>query len=152
MRHGRAYRHLGRNPTHRRALLRNMATSLLLVEKYETTIAKAREIRSVVERIITKAKKDSLHARREAFSYLMDKSAVHKLFAEIAPRYADRPGGYTRIIKSGRRHGDAAELAYIELIQEEYKPAGKKTKKGGSKRSTKTKAATETAATEASPA
>ena len=119
---------LGRNSPHRRALFRNMATSLLKHERCETTVVKAKDLRRVVERLITKAAVDSVAARRRAYSYLMSKAVVHKLFTEIAPRYKGRPGGYTRIVRTRHRAGDAAEMAVIELIKDQAKakPKAKK--------------------------
>lgn len=117
MRHGVSNRKFGRNPTHRRALLRNMATSLLKVERFYTTVEKAKDLRRVVEPLITLGKKDSLHARRKAYSYLLNKKVVQKLFADIGPRFKGRAGGYLRIVRADRRHGDAAEMAFIELVE-----------------------------------
>lgn len=116
MRHGKGLRQLSRNTSHRRALLRNLATSFFKYESFETTVPKAKELRPVVERIITLGKNDTLAARRQAYSYLMDKAVVHKLFAEIGPRCSTRNGGYTRIVRTRVRHGDAAEMAIIELV------------------------------------
>lgn len=118
MRHGVAQKKLGRTTTHRRALMRNMATSLFRHEKFETTVEKAKSLRPVAEKLITMARKDSLAARRKAYSYLTDKKIVHKLFADIAPRFASRKGGYTRIYKLGQRAGDAAHMALIELVND----------------------------------
>lgn len=134
MRHRKSGRKLSRSSSHRQALLRNMATSLILREQYETTVEKAKELRPVVERLITKAKKDTLAARRLAFSYLREKKAVHKLFADVAPRFLSRPGGYTRILRTRVRPGDAAAMALIEFVASEEapkakKPAAKKTRK-----------------------
>jgi large subunit ribosomal protein L17 len=125
MRHQNAYRKLTMSAAHRRAMFRNMATSLLLHEQYETSVAKAKELRPITEGLITLAKKDSLHNRRKAYSYLMSKAVVHKLFAELGPRYASRAGGYTRVLKTGHRHGDAAEMAVIQMVKEEAKAAEK---------------------------
>ncbi|MGA1191563.1 MAG: 50S ribosomal protein L17 [Bdellovibrionota bacterium] len=127
MRHGKVLRKFGRAPSHRKAMLKNLASSLIKHERIETTLAKAKDLRRVSEKLITLAKEDSLHRRRQAYSYLPEKGVVHKLFAEIGPKFKQRPGGYTRILKTARRAGDAAEMAIIELVQEEYKPtAGKK--------------------------
>lgn len=120
MRHRCALRKFNRSSSHRRAMFRNMATALLLHEKCETTVEKAKDLRRVVEKLITLAGSDTLHARRQAYSYLQDKAVVHKLFAEIGPRFKTRPGGYTRVLRSRTRSGDAAELAVIELVREEY--------------------------------
>src|SRR5437764_5787540 len=118
MRHLKAGRQLGRNASHRRAMLRNMAMALFRHERIVTTVAKAKETRPFIEKLITLAKKGTLHARRLAISRLHDKEAVAKLFKEIAPRFADRPGGYTRIIRRAeRRLGDAGETAYLELLR-----------------------------------
>lgn len=119
MRHSVAQKKLGRSTPHRRAMLRNMATSLFRYERLETTVEKARALRPVAEKLITLARRNSLPARRKAFGYLMDKSIVHKLFEDIAPRFKARPGGYTRILKTGTRAGDAANMALIELVGNE---------------------------------
>jgi large subunit ribosomal protein L17 len=119
MRHRNAGWKLGRNTTHRRALLRNLATSVLLDERVETTVQKAKAVRPWVERMITLGKRDTLHARRQAAAYLMQPSAVSKLFSTIAPRFGDRQGGYTRIIRTGWRQGDGAETAILELLGSE---------------------------------
>jgi len=116
MRHRKKDNHLGRTTSHRVALLSNMANSLLLHERIQTTLAKAKVLRRYVEPLITKSKKDTTHSRRIVFSYLSNKYAVKKLFTEIAPKILDRPGGYTRILKLGPRYGDAAEMALIELV------------------------------------
>ena len=122
MRHGKTGRRLGRKTSHREAMFRNMVTSLLSFEKITTTDAKAKEIRVVAERMITLGKRGDLHAMRLAASVIREKSVVTKLFTTIAPRYKDRPGGYTRIVKLGIRQGDAAPLSLIELVEEEMKP------------------------------
>lgn len=119
MRHRNAGWKLGRNTSHRRALLRNLASSVLLNERVETTIQKAKAVRPWVERMITLGKRDTLHARRQAAAYLLQPAVVNKLFATIAPRFGDRNGGYTRIIKTGWRRGDGAEKAIIELLGSE---------------------------------
>ena len=116
MRHNKAINHLGRKSGHRKAMLANMASSLLLHKRIETTVAKAKALRMYVEPLITKSKDDSTHSRRTVFSYLKQKEAVTELFRVIAPKIADRPGGYTRIIKTGFRPGDAADTAFIELV------------------------------------
>ena len=116
MRHLKSGRKLNRNSSHRQAMFRNMASSLLKHEVIRTTLPKAKELRRVAEPLITLAKEDGVHQRRLAFSRLRDKSAVGKLFTEIGPRYKDRPGGYTRILKCGFRDGDNAPMAYIELV------------------------------------
>lgn len=109
-------RKLGRPTDQRRAMLRNLTTSLLENGKIETTVAKAKEVRSLAERMITLGKQNTLHTRRQALSYITKEDVVTKLFGEIAPKYADRNGGYTRIVKIGPRRGDAAEMAIIELV------------------------------------
>lgn len=115
MRHGVAGKRLGRNTSHRRALMRNLATSLIVHERIQTTDAKARELKSVVEKMITLGKRGDLHARRLAASFVIGKEAVQKLF-DMAPRFNEKNGGYTRVIKLGRRLGDSAPISIIELI------------------------------------
>jgi len=122
MRHGNIGRRLGRTTSHREAMFRNLVTSFLNHEKITTTDAKAKEIRSVAEKMITLGKRGDLHSLRQAASYIREKSVVTKLFSTIAPRYKDRNGGYTRIIKLGNRQGDAAPVSIIELVEEELKP------------------------------
>ena len=119
MRHRKTGRKLNRTPSHRKALLRNMATDLLEHEEMVTTLPKARELRPYAEKLITLGKKESLHARRRALALIRRKSIVAKLFDDLAPRYAKRSGGYTRIVKLGNRKGDAAPLAMIELVSED---------------------------------
>ena len=116
MRHNRAVNHLGRKSGHRKAMLANMASSLILKKRITTTVAKAKALKSYVEPLITKSKDDSTHSRRVVFSYLKDKNAVAELFRTVAPKIADRPGGYTRVLHLGFRQGDAAEMALIELV------------------------------------
>lgn len=116
MRHGKKINHLGRTSAHRKALMANMACSLIEHKRINTTLAKARELRKYIEPLITKGKKDETHSRRMVFSYLQNKDAVKALFGEIATKVGDRPGGYTRIIKLGNRLGDAAEMCMIELV------------------------------------
>jgi len=116
MRHRKSFNHLGRTASHRKAMLSNMATSLILHKRITTTVAKAKALRGYVEPLITKSKNDTTHSRRVVFSYLRDKYGVTELFRNIAPKIADRPGGYTRIIKLGKRLGDNAEMAMIELV------------------------------------
>lgn len=135
MRHGKGLRNLSRTSSHRRALLRNMATSFFQVESFETTVPKAKELRPIVERLITLGKNDTLAARRQAYSYLLNKGVVHKLFTDIGPRCSARNGGYTRIVRTRVRPGDAAELAIIELVDKSA------SKKGGSASTESTKAA-----------
>ena len=121
MRHRKSGRKLGVTTKHRRAMLRNMATDLLRNGKINTTDTKAKEIRRVVEKLVTLGKNGSLHARRRALSYIRDRVVVEKLFSELAQRYIERPGGYTRIVKLGYRKGDNAPISLIELVAEEYK-------------------------------
>jgi len=116
MRHNKAINHLGRKSGHRKALLANMASSLILEKRINTTVAKAKALKSYVEPLITKSKDDSTHSRRVVFSYLKNKEAVAELFRTVAPKIADRPGGYTRVLHTGFRQGDAAEMALIELV------------------------------------
>jgi large subunit ribosomal protein L17 len=128
MRHRKAGRKLGRTSSHRKAMMRNLVTSLLKHEKIITTDAKAKELRSVAEKMITLGKRGSLHARRQALSYIRDRKVTEKVFDELSPRYRDRAGGYTRIIKTGNRVGDNAPLSMIELIPEVTKKESKKSK------------------------
>jgi len=116
MRHQRVINHLGRTSSHRKAMLANMASSLILHKKITTTTAKAKALRTYIEPLITKSKEDSTHSRRIVFSYLKDKQAVSELFREVSPKIAERPGGYTRILKIGNRIGDNAELCVLELV------------------------------------
>ncbi|MBI1222912.1 MAG: 50S ribosomal protein L17 [Bacteroidetes bacterium] len=116
MRHGKKFNHLGRTSSHRKALLSNMATSLILHKRITTTLAKAKELRKYVEPLITKSKENTTHNRRVVFSYLGNKDAVNTLFGEVAEKVANRPGGYTRILKLVNRYGDNAEMAIIELV------------------------------------
>jgi large subunit ribosomal protein L17 len=116
MRHNKSFNHLGRQTGHRRAMLSNMAASLILHKKITTTTAKAKALRVYVEPLITKSKDDSTHSRRVAFSYLQNKDAVTELFREISPKIIDRPGGYTRILKTGTRLGDSADMCIIEMV------------------------------------
>lgn len=131
MRHGKKVNHLGRKTAHRKAMLANMACSLIEHKRINTTVAKAKALRVFVEPLITKSKNDTTHNRRVVFSYLRNKYAVTELFKEISIKIADRPGGYTRIIKLGNRLGDNASMAMIELVDynELYNPNGKKVKK-----------------------
>ena len=116
MRHNKAINHLGRKSGHRKALLANMATSLILNKRIQTTVAKAKALKMYVEPLITKSKEGSTHSRRVVFSYLKNKEAVTELFRTVAPKIADRPGGYTRVLKTGFRQGDGADMALIELV------------------------------------
>ena len=124
MRHGCAGRQFGRNSGHRKALLRMLVTALLKNEKIETTSAKAKEIRPLAENMITLAKRGDLHARRQALSFIQDDSVVSNLFSQIGPRFASRNGGYTRIVPTRTRMGDAAPMAVIELVERQKKEAG----------------------------
>lgn len=137
MRHGKSFNHLGRTASHRKAMLSNMASSLILNKRVTTTVAKAKALRVYVEPLITKAKNDSTHSRRVVFSYLQNKESVKELFSGVAEKVADRPGGYTRIFKLGNRLGDNAEMAMIELVDFNEFMETKKEKKAatGKKRS-----------------
>jgi large subunit ribosomal protein L17 len=133
MRHQVKKGNLGRNTAHRRALLRNLVTSFLERERMRTTLAKARQARPIAEKMITLAKRNTLHTRRQALAYMTKESAVKKLFDEIGPRFVERPGGYTRIVKLDRRSGDGASMAMLELIGTEFKAKAKKKKKDAKK-------------------
>jgi len=154
MRHRRAGWKLGRNTEHRRALLRNLVTSLIVEERIETTITKAKAMRPHVERMITLGKRGDVAARRLAASYLMTREAVSKLFDTISPRYGDREGGYLRIIRGGFRHGDGGELAFVELLGSEKTLDEKRQKRAElrAKRAEETRKAMESAEAEAPPA
>ena len=117
MRHRSGHRKLGRTSAHRRALFRNLSTSVIAEGKVVTTVEKAKEIRPIVEKLVTMAKEDTLHGRKRAHSYLKDKSTVVKLFTEIGPRFKSRPGGYLRITRIGVRPGDNADMAQIEFVE-----------------------------------
>lgn len=152
MRHGKKINHLGRTSAHRHALLSNMAASLILHKRISTTVAKAKALRKYVEPLVTKSKDDSTANRRVVFSYLQNKEAVTELFRTVAPKVATRPGGYTRILKTGFRLGDNADMCVMELVDfnETYnykgtaKAAKKSTRRGGKKKAT-VEAAVETA-------
>ena len=116
MRHNKNFNHLGRQAGHRKAMLSNMASSLILHKRIETTVAKAKAVQQFVEPLVTKSKEDTTHSRRVVFSYLKQKEAVTELFRTIAPKIAERPGGYTRILKTGFRLGDAADMCIIEFV------------------------------------
>ena len=122
MRHRRAGKKLGRDSAHRRALYSNLAGALIEHGRIKTTVAKAKAVKPFAEQMITLGKRGDLHARRLALAELRSQDVVHLLFADVAPRFADRPGGYTRIVKLGPRLGDAAEMVYLELV--DYEPAG----------------------------
>ncbi len=161
MRHNKKFNHLGRKSAHRKAMLANMANSLIVHKRISTTVAKAKALRMYVEPLITKAKNDTTHSRRVVFSYLQDKTAVSELFREIAEKVADRPGGYTRILKTGNRLGDNAEMCIIELVdfneamlaakEEAAKPKKRRSRRGGSKKSTEATAAPAAETAEATP-
>ncbi len=124
MRHRKKGRKLGRTSAHRKAMLSNMAGSLLKHEQITTTLPKAKELRGVVDRLITLGKRGDLHARRQAIAALGDRTIVRKLFATLGPRYAERPGGYTRVLKAGFRYGDSAPMAVIELVDRDPEAKG----------------------------
>jgi large subunit ribosomal protein L17 len=142
MRHSKNFNHLGRTSSHRKSMLSNMATSLILHKRITTTTAKAKALRTFVEPIITKSKEDSTHSRRVVFSKLKDKSAVAELFREVSPKISERPGGYTRILKIGNRYGDNADMCILELVDYNEAMLGgdaAKTKPTRRRRSTKKK-------------
>ncbi|MEN7546550.1 50S ribosomal protein L17 [Rapidithrix thailandica] len=152
MRHGKKFNHLGRTASHRKAMLQNMANSLIEHKRISTTVAKAKALKKFVEPILTKAKNDSQHSRRVVFSYLQNKQTVSELFNRVADRIANRPGGYTRIIKTGNRLGDNADMCIIELVDynenllapvTEKKAKTRRSRRGGKS------ASNETTATEA---
>lgn len=148
MRHGKTFNHLGRTASHRKALLANMATSLILHKRITTTAAKAKELRKYVEPLITKAKDDSTHSRRVVFSYLKNKESIKELFGAVAGKVGERPGGYTRVLKLMNRKGDNAEMAIIELVDfNENLLKDSKVKAGTAKRTRRGK--TKTTATKA---
>ena len=122
MRHQRAGKKLGRDASHRKALYANLAGALIEHGRIKTTVAKAKEVRPIAEEMITLARRGDVAARRRALAFLRSQDVVHQLFADVAPRFADRPGGYTRIVKLGPRPGDAADMVYLELV--DYVPAG----------------------------
>ena len=153
MRHRKGFNHLGRTKPHREAMFANMASSLILHKRIQTTIAKAKALRTYVEPLITKSKSDTTHSRRVVFSYLKNKYAVSELFREVSPKIAERPGGYTRILKTGSRLGDNAELCIIELVdynenllsaKEDKKPKRSRTRRGSKGSSETPKEAPET--------
>lgn len=142
MRHRKKFNHLGRTSEHRKAMLANMATSLIMHKRIKTTVAKAKALRMYVEPLITKAKEDTTHSRRLVFSSLKNKYAVSELFREVSAKVADRPGGYTRILKLGNRLGDNAEMCIIELVDynenmlevKETKKKSRRSRRGGAKK------------------
>jgi large subunit ribosomal protein L17 len=158
MRHGKKFNHLSRKSAHRKAMLSNMASSLIEHKRIRTTVAKAKALKLYVEPLITKSKTDSTHSRRVVFSYLQNKESIKELFGAVAEKVANRPGGYTRILRLGNRPGDNAEMCYIELVdfnenmlKDAKKPVAKTTRRsrrgGGAKKATE--AVTETSATKA---
>ena len=148
MRHNKKFNHLGRTASHRNAMLSNMACSLIKHKRITTTVAKAKALKKFVEPLITKSKEDTTNSRRVVFSNLQDKFAVTELFKEISVKVADRPGGYTRIIKTGNRLGDNAEMCFIELVDYNENMAKEKV----AKKATRTRRSKKSAATEATPA
>lgn len=147
MRHNKNFNHLGRQAGHRKAMLSNMASSLILHKRIETTVAKAKAVQQFVEPLVTKSKEDTTHSRRVVFSYLKQKDAVTELFRTVAPKIAERPGGYTRILKTGFRLGDGADMCIIELVDfndaytfgkvttaEESKPKTRRSRKSAAKK------------------
>jgi large subunit ribosomal protein L17 len=146
MRHQRVINHLGRTSSHRKSMISNMAVSLILHKRITTTTAKAKALKTFVEPLITKSKEDSTHSRRVVFGYLKDKEAVSELFREVSPKIADRPGGYTRILKTGNRIGDNAEMCILELVDfNEVMKSGETAKpKAARRRRTSKKATGET--------
>lgn len=148
MRHQKTINHLGRTAAHRKAMLSNMACSLIKHKRISTTLAKAKELRKYIEPLVTKCKNDTTHSRRTVFSYLQDKVAVTELYREISQKIADRPGGYTRILKTGFRQGDNAEMCIIEFVDynETYSQGNEKKKASKTRRSRSKKAATAEAA------
>ncbi|MDD3810947.1 MAG: 50S ribosomal protein L17 [Bacteroidales bacterium] len=160
MRHGDKQNNLGRKSAHRDAMLANMACSLIMHKRINTTVAKAKALRTYIEPLITKAKEDTTHSRRVVFGYLSDKAAVTELFREVAQKIADRPGGYTRILKTGTRLGDSAEMCLIELVdfnenmlaaKAESKAAKTRRSRRSPKKKTETEAAPATPSVEAKP-
>jgi large subunit ribosomal protein L17 len=152
MRHRKSGKKLGRNTSHRKAMMRNMVTSFFDCEKITTTDARAKELRKMAEKLITMARRGDLHSRRLVMQVVRDKQTVAKLFETIAPRYADRPGGYTRIIKLGHRAGDNASLSMIELVEEEMTAKPKKKKAPAKKAAKKVVAPVEETPAEEAPA
>lgn len=158
MRHQKRINHLGRTAAHRKAMLSNMACSLILHKRISTTTAKAKELRKYIEPLVTKSKNDTTHSRRMVFSYLHNKYAVTELFREISQKIADRPGGYTRILKTGFRQGDAAEMCIIEFVDYnetytvEKKKTASKTRRSRGKKTAQAAPAVEGAAAAVAPA
>ena len=157
MRHNKKFNHLGRTASHRASLLSNMACSLILHKRITTTLAKAKALKKYVEPLITRCKKDDTNSRRVVFRYLQNKYAVKELFGEVAAKVGDRPGGYTRIIKLGTRQGDAAPVAFIELVDFDENmakdaKAAKKTRRSRRAKTAEAPVAEETTTAEATPA
>ena len=157
MRHNKKFNHLGRTASHRASLLSNMACSLILHKRITTTLAKAKALKKYVEPLITRCKKDDTNSRRVVFRYLQNKYAVKELFGEVAAKVGDRPGGYTRIIKLGTRQGDAAPVAFIELVAFDENmakdtKAAKKTRRSRRAKTAEAPVAEETTTAEATPA
>jgi large subunit ribosomal protein L17 len=148
MRHGKKFNSLGRQQGHRRALLRNLSSALIEHKRINTTLAKAKSLRVYIEPLVTKAKTDTTHSRRVVFSYLQNKEAIKELFGAVATKVGDRPGGYTRVIKTGFRKGDGAEMAMIEFVDfnDVYSNAKEEKKTGRRRRKKKSGAAAATAA------
>ncbi|MBO5467113.1 MAG: 50S ribosomal protein L17 [Prevotella sp.] len=161
MRHNKKFNHLGRTASHRKSMLANMAISLIMHKRITTTLAKAKALKTYVEPLITRSKEDTTNSRRVVFSYLQNKEALKELFGTVSAKVGDRPGGYTRIIKLGTRKGDAAPIAFIELVDFDENMAKTETKKKSTRRSRKSTkaeapvaeapAAEETAAVEEAP-
>ncbi len=156
MRHGKKFNHLGRKTAHRKAMLANMACSLIEHKRIKTTVAKAKALRVYIEPLLTKSKNDTTHSRRTVFSYLKQKEAITELFGDVAAKIADRPGGYTRILKISNRLGDNAEMCFIELVDynEDYttdKPKRKKTRRRGGTGKTQVQEVVETPVVEEEP-
>ncbi|MFA4045864.1 50S ribosomal protein L17 [Prevotella sp. PCHR] len=147
MRHNKKFNHLSRTASHRKAMLANMAISLIMHKRITTTLAKAKALKKYVEPLITRSKNDTTTSRRVVFRYLQNKYAVTELFKEISVKVADRPGGYTRIIKLGTRQGDAAEMAFIELV--DYDENMAKTPKAAAKKTRRSRKSTKAETTEA---
>jgi large subunit ribosomal protein L17 len=158
MRHRKGFNHLSRKSSHRKAMLANMASSLILHKRIKTTTAKAKALRMYVEPLITKSKDDSTHSRRTVFSYLQNKDAVSELFREVSPKIMERPGGYTRILKTGNRMGDNAEMCIVELVDynenllsakdESAAKSGRRRRRGGKKKPGEAQAQPEASALE----
>jgi len=147
MRHNKKFNHLGRTASHRASMLANMAVSLIMHKRITTTLAKAKALKKYVEPLITRSKEDTTNSRRVVFRYLQNKYAVTELFKEISTKVADRPGGYTRVIKLGTRQGDAAEIAFIELV--DYNENMAKTPKATAKKTRRSRKSTTTVETPA---